>query len=157
MAETNTIHFSWEAPEFKQYDKSFGWYSALYFILLILTAYQIIVSDYFGAATMVILAVLITLFAKRKPEVVTVELDNEGVTLGKLYIPYKHFKHFWIVNTKDHKTLNLEASTYLRQTIIIELLDQDGAAIRNLLLKHLAEAENSLPSFSQRIAHRFHF
>jgi hypothetical protein len=157
MAKQHTEPLTWEAPEFKHYNKSVGWYSLLFVILFLLVAYQIITADYFGAATMVILGVLIVLFGRRKPQIVHITLNNEGVTLGDLEIPYRHFHHFWIVDTNDHKTLNLEASTYLKQTIIIELADQDPEEVRDFMQRYLPEAERVLPSFSQRMSQKLRF
>ena len=157
MSETNTVHFEWQAHEFKPYEKSIVWYIGLCVIVSLLALYQFFVADYFGAITMVILGALIIFFAKRKPEIVQLSLDDEGVGIGELRFPYRHFKHFWIVTTKDHRTLNLEASTYLSQTVILELEDQDPEKIRKFLVKHVPESERVIPSFSQRIAHRLKF
>lgn len=150
-------YLEWEAPEFKEYAKSWIWYVGLMTIGLLLAAYQTYVGDYFGATTVIILALLVAWFANRKPEIITIILDNEGITLGNMRIPYKHFKHFWVVNTKEHKTLNLEASTYLKQTVIVELADEDPDEVRRIVSKHVQESEAAAPSFSQRIAHRFNF
>lgn len=157
MSEENKVHFAWEAPEFKLYEKSLFWYAALCIIVLLLSVYQLMVADYFGSLSMLILGALIILFARRKPEIVQITLDDEGVGIGDLHFPYRHFKHFWIVDTPEHKTLNLEASTYLTQTVILELEDQDPDKIRKFILKHVPETERTLPSFSQRISHRFRF
>lgn len=157
MIETSTHTLTWEAPEFKHYEKSVVWYSLFFILLVLLVGYQILTSDYFGATTMIILGVLITLVSTKKPKTVTIELTSKGITLSELFIPYKHFQHFWVVDTPDHKTLNLEASTYLKQIVIVELMDQDPDEVRRLVAKHLEESEALEPSFSQRIAHMFHF
>ncbi len=46
MAEENKVHFEWEAPEFKLYEKSFFWYTALCVVVLLLSLYQFFVADY---------------------------------------------------------------------------------------------------------------
>ncbi len=157
MPEENQPLFEWEAPEFKHYEKSLSWYLLLGAAVLGLAVYQILTADYFGATTMVILGILIALFAQKKPNTVYIALDNQGITLDEMKIPYKSFQEFWIVETAEHRTLNLQASTYIKQTIIVELLEQDTAKIRKLLAKHLPEAEHNLPTFSQRIAHHLRF
>lgn len=150
-------YLEWEAPEYKEYVKSWGWYAGLIVIALLLAAYQTYVGDYFGAATIIILGVLVAWFAGRKPEVISIALTGEGIQLGDLHIPYKNFRHFWIVDTPHHKTLNLEASTYLKQIVIVELADEDPIEVRKIVGKHVDESEAIEPSFSQRIAQRFHF
>ncbi len=157
MSDKNKQFLEWEAPEFQHYEKSLGWYAILIVATVLLVGYKIITADYFGATSMLILGALILFFSRRKPALVTVKLDNEGVTLGELYIPYQHFQHFWMVDTPEHKTLNLEASTYLKQTIIVELADQDPTTVRRLIARHIPEAEHTTPSFSQRIAHKLKF
>jgi hypothetical protein len=153
MPESKTS-FTWEAPEFKKYNRSFWWYLALLLITTLLTSYQIYIDDKFGAFTTVTIAVLIVIFTHQQPKTVAIRIEKSGVSIGESSYPYSHFKYFWIVDDGHHKSLNLEANTYFSQTVIIELLDQDASAIREFLLDRLLEAEGLKASFSQKISRR---
>jgi uncharacterized membrane protein YobD (UPF0266 family) len=157
MAKQDNIFFEWEAPEFKHYDKNLIWYILFGVIAAGLIVLAVTRGDYFGAATTLILGLLILYFTHRKPSVVPVKITNRGFHIDNLFIPYRYVKQFWIVEEDHHKTLNLETNTYLNHTVIIELHEQDAEPIRDFLANFLPEHEAPQPSFSQRIAHRFKF
>lgn len=158
MAQQDNIYFEWEAPEFKHYQKNIIWYILFGIVLAGLIALSIFRGqDYFGAATTLILGLLVLYFTHRKPAIVPIKITNRGFHIDNVHIPYRYVKQFWIVESDHHKTLNLETNTYLNSTIIVELHDQDAEPIREFLANFLPEHEAPKPSFSQRIAHRFKF
>ena len=148
---------SWTTTEFRHYPKNFGWYVSLVAIALLLIVFFVIEKDIFAAVTMGILAVLVGLFSLQKPREITVELTDSGVNFGNIFFPYKQLKYFWIVNNQNHRTLNLEASTVINHTIIIELLDGDDRPIRDFLLRHLQEHAQTRETFAQRVSHKLKF
>lgn len=157
MAKQNKEPISWQAIEFREYPKNLGWYITLYAITLLLVVYEIIEKDLFAAATMIILAVFITLFAKQKPKYVDITLNSQGVRIDNIVVPYKQIRHFWIVNQDPHRTLNFETTAYFHNNIIIELDNQEPETIRKFLLDHLYEHEENNPTFTQRVMHRLKF
>jgi len=152
-----SLTISWSAPEFRYYEKNIGWYVSLVAIALLLVVFFIFEKDIFAAVSLAILSVFVGLFSMQKPRVIDIELTSKGVKFGNIEFPYKQIKYFWIVNTEHHKTLNLEASTVINHTVIIELLDQDEEQIRQYLLRHLSEHHSTRETFAQRVSHKLKF
>jgi hypothetical protein len=157
MATQNTNKISWQAPEFRHYEKNIGWYVTLLGIAVLVVAFFIIQQDIFAAVTMAILSLLIVLFSRHKPGLINIELSSKGAHLGGLFYPYKQIKHFWIVDNQNHKTVNLETTAYLNNLIILELEEQDPDKVRNFLRQHLPEHENTNETVAQKVMHRFKF
>ena len=130
---------------------------ALISIAILLIIFFVIQKDNFAAVTMGILAVLVGLFSLQKPREVTIVLGDNAVNFGSVEFPYKQIKYFWIVDTQNHRTLNLEISTVISHTLIIELLDQDEREIRNFLKQHLQEHHETRETLAQRAAHKLKF
>lgn len=154
----NKTTISWEAPEFKLYEKSFGWYVTLVSISLLLIGFFIFVQkDIFASITIGLITLLIVYFSRQMPRVVTVELNSKGINHGGVHVPYKQVKHFWVVDKEHHKTLNLETTSYLNKLMVIELSDQNPDEVREFLLSFVLEHPDTEPTVAQRVMHWFKF
>jgi hypothetical protein len=152
----NTI--SWQAPEYKHYEKNFGWYVTFLSIAALIIGFFIIIQkDYFAAVTLTILTGLIIYFSKQTPKIVEIHLTNKGVHHGPVHVPYKQIKHFWVVDNEHHKSINFETATYINRLMVLELEDQDPDEVREFLLDHLPEHEDTRPTVTQRVMHWFKF
>jgi hypothetical protein len=157
MSTKNKTIISWQAPEFRHYEKTPGWYASLVAIAILITGFFIIQRDLFAAITIGVLAVFVLLFSFHTPQIINVELSDKGIRFGNLLYPYKQLKHFWIVYNRNHKTLNLHTNTYVNNLVVIELEQQDPEAIREFLLLSLPEHTETNETFSQRISHKLKF
>ena len=155
MSTQNKI--SWQAPEFKHYEKTAGWYVTLIAVAILIAGFFIVQKDIFAAVTTIILAGLVVLFSRQKPEIVPIEIDSKAVKFGKIEFPYKQIKHFWVVHNERHKTINLRTTTYVNNTIILELGDQNPDEVRNFLMQYLPEHEATEETFAQRLMHWLKF
>lgn len=157
MAKPPLTVFEWEAPEFRHYPKNPAWYITMFLVIGLLTAYQIIIQDWFGAVSLVILALLIAAFAHQVPKAVVMSISDKGIHINGDLIPYNRIRHFWIVDDHEHKMLNLETTAYINHFLSIELEDEDADEIREFLIDILPEHTELSPTAAQKIAHRFRF
>lgn len=158
MAKKSPITvFQWEAPEFRHYPKNPAWYITMFILLGLLVTYQVILRDWFGVASMVILSIIIYFFARQKPGIVSVEITDRGIHLNGDLIPYSRIKYFWIIDDHDHKVLNLETTAYFNHLLSIELENEDADEIREFLIDIIAEHPEPRPHTAQEVAHRFRF
>ncbi|MEK7617690.1 MAG: hypothetical protein AAB410_00940 [Patescibacteria group bacterium] len=155
---SNKQSLSWQAPEFKHYQKNIGWYVTLASVAILLIGFFIIVQkDYFAAITMAIVGIFLAYFAGQKPETLEIRLTNKGVHHGNLHIPYKQIRHFWVVDKEHHKSVNFETSTYLNRLMVVELAGQDPDVVREFLLSYLPEHHETEPAITQKVIHWFKF
>lgn len=155
MTNENTI--SWEAPEFKDYQKNPAWYATLIIIAGLIVAYEIFQQDWFGAVSIAIIAGFIFGFARQKPSIVPIIIDAKGISVNKIEVPFTTMKHFWIVEDANHHTLNIETNAYINRTVIVELENQDPQIIREIMKAKVTEHESVEPTIAQKIMHRIGF
>lgn len=147
----------WQAPEFRHYPKNIGWYITFIALSILIIGFFIIQKDYFGAASLTILACLIAFFSNQHPQTIIILIDQHGIQYGNLHFPYAQVKQFWIVDTEHHKTLNVETTALVNNTLILELVDENPQIIREVLLKHIPEHEDPKATLAQKISHRLKF
>ena len=154
---TTPQKISWHAPEYRHYEKNAGWYVTLISIVILIIGFFLVQKDIFAAITTGLLGVLVVVFSRQRPEMVPVELDHKALKMGKIEIPYKQIKHFWVVHNEKHKTVNLETTTLVNNMVILELEDQDPEQIRQFLSRYLPEHPETEPTPIQRITHWLKF
>ncbi|MCL5774932.1 MAG: hypothetical protein M1333_01835 [Patescibacteria group bacterium] len=154
---TNQHKISWQAPEYRHYEKNAGWYVTLVSIVILIMAFFIVQKDVFAAVTTGLLGILVVIFSRQKPETVEMELDHKRVKVGNIEVPYKQIKHFWVVHNEKHKTVNLETTTLVNNMLILELEHLDPEHVRMFLSQYLPEHEETEPTMVQRITHWFKF
>lgn len=157
MDNKNQQIISWEAPEYKHYEKNLGWYTTLIAVAILVIGYELLQRDFFAAIVMLILAGFVWFFSRQKPKTITISLSGKGVHLDELQIPYQQIKHFWIVNNERHKTLNIETTAYLNNLLVLELETQDPETLRQFLLRVLPEHAETQETLSQKIIHHLKF
>ncbi len=147
----------WQAPEFRHYPKNAAWFITLGIIVALLVAYEIIQHDWFGSISIIIIASLFAAFALHRPKEVTIRLTTIGLHIDDTSIPYNNIRQFWIVDTDNHKTLNIDTTAYLNHQLSIELSDQNPDEVQEILEELLPEKTDAEETVIQRIAHRFKF
>ena len=158
MSNQNQNSISWDAWEFKHYAKSLGWYVTLVSIFILLIAFFVIVeSDIFAAVCLGIIGILIIIFSRQLPQRVTIGLTDKGVHFGNLFYPYKQLKYFWVVNNDRHKTVNITTSALVNNTVILEIENEDPAAITDFLTQYLPEHHLTEETTAQKVMHKFKF
>ena len=157
MAKAPLTVFSWQAPELRHYPKNPAWYITLAIIIALLVIYQIFQNDYFGAVSLIVIAVIIVVFARQTPKLVEMEISDLGIHINNDLIPYTRIRHFWILDEGTHKTLNFETTAYLNHILTIELEDTDADELYEFLVDILPEHEAPSPTLAQKISHRFRF
>jgi hypothetical protein len=149
---------SWQAAEFKYFEKNTGWYVTATCVAALIIAYFIIFQqDWFAAVTVVIITGIMIYFSTHRPETVLHELNDKGIAIGNFQFPYKQLKYFWVVNDNKHKTVNFETNTLIKREILLELEDQDPEEVEQFLKKYLPEHTHNEPTLAQRASHFFKF
>lgn len=156
MAEEQNL-LAWEAAEFKHYHKNLGWQITYWAIVILIVGYQVISKDLFGAITVFLIALFAFILSLQHPRRIAISLTDKGLYLDDVHVPYKSMRHFWIVDTNTHRTVNIETTTYLNRLVILELEDQDPEDVRQVLLQQVEEHENTEPTITQQISHYLRF
>lgn len=86
----------WSALEYEEKNRSNDWFWALGIIVATSSVAAIIYENYFFAALLFLSGVLLGFFAIKKPDVVSYELNNQGLKIRTRLYPYENIKSFWV-------------------------------------------------------------
>lgn len=146
MAEpssTKTDHgktlLSWTFPEVQAYQRSRGWYVGISVVGLLLLTFAIFNRNPLFAFIIVIAWALIFFRATQKPRLLTANVTEDGLQVGKDFFAYDDLAAFWIIFKPPAKTLYLRFKSALRPILGISFEDTNPNKLRAELRRFLQE------------------
>ena len=104
---------NWSALEFEERERSKDWFWALGIIVVTSSIAAIIFNDYFFAVLLIISGLLLGFFAVKKPDVISYELNTDGLKIGNRLYPFENIKAFWVQLNSD-KQLNAKNLLFIK-------------------------------------------
>ncbi len=131
----------WSAFEYEERERSADWFWALGVIVVTSSLAAIIYGNYFFAAFLVLGGILLGFFARRKPSMVTYELDARGLKIETRLFLYENIKSFW-VETRIKPMLFIKSERLFMPVISIPIENNMADEIRAIFLtKNVPEEE----------------
>ena len=132
----------WQAPEFQYFSKSKVWFTVLFFIAAAIEIYFIVYGDFFAFATFLLVFFVVFLYAVKKPRLLRLKIDNQGVYIdGKLY-SFDGIKSFWLFyDPPETKEIFFKRSGTMYTDLALPLGNQDPVIMRDFLKKYLPEVK----------------
>lgn len=145
----------WEAPDYYTFEKSPYWSLAIGLIAVVLSLVLLYTQNYFPIV-IIILAVIVTFqVAHERPKKQEFVLDEKGVLVRNVYLPYLELKSFWIGEHGEKSILYLEPVHLLRAPLVVPLGEQDAEQVRVYLLSNLPEKLERGENFSEKLIRIF--
>lgn len=138
-------NLSWQTPEYIHKEKTNDWYWIVGIVTISIALVAIILNNLIFGILIIVCSFALSLFASRKPDTITIAIDNLGVDVGKTHHPYGVLESFWIETRDAHPRLMLKAKKTWMPFMIILLGDVPAEEIRHQLLQHLPEEEHTEP------------
>lgn len=135
------INWRIEEPDFMP--KTTEWFWALGIFAFALIVFSILLKNYL-LIVIVALAMFIIYGSKnKKPELINLRLDNNGLYIEDKFYPYDGFESFWIFAdmTGKNREFVLRYKKHLMPLLIIPFHNDDESGIRNVLNEYLPENE----------------
>lgn len=136
---------TWQAPEYYHREKSADWYWAVGIISLSAAATAIILGNALFGLLVIIGTFSLLLYASRKPSIVDIEINENGIKVGKIYYPYRNLESFWVEENHSYPKILLKPKKFFVAHTVIHIEDEDPTEIRDFLREHLTEEEQSEP------------
>ena len=139
---------SWTASEFIEHERGAGWYAALFVVTVALAAAIFLIThDYFAAAVIVILGIILAVYARNKPGQITYELNPTGLKVGQKPYAYSLFKSFSIIREGALSTITFYPLKRLSLPISIFFDAKEEGRIASLIGEHLPLEERGPDRF----------
>ena len=147
----------WQAYEYEQTDKSPDWFWALGIISLSVAVTSIILNNLLFAILVIVSAITLSIFARRDPDLLQIEVNQKGLILEKKFYPYGSLESFWVEDTEVNPKLLIKSTKTFSPLIVAPLSpDVDKEELRDYLLDNVDEEEHSEP-LAQKMMERLGF
>jgi hypothetical protein len=154
-------NLSWTALEYEEKERSTDWFWALGVIVVAGAITSVIYNNYFFAILLVLGGILLAIFAKKKPSMITYELNDKGVKIGESLYPYKNIKSFYVQThdlEKGHKpTLFLNSGRFFLPILSIPIENYWVDEINNIMQENNIQEEEMREHVSEKIMEYFGF
>src|SRR3989344_5842124 len=144
----NKVFLSWDAPEYFPKDRSGDWFWAVGIIAAAIVVTSILLNNVLLAVFFVIATFTIFIYAKRPPDIIKIQITEDGVRAGRNIYPYSMLKGYAVKH--EGTTLLLQSSSILNPLIVIPIIGVDPEKIRAVMNSYLGEEEMDIP-FLQKI------
>ena len=124
---------NWSALEYEEKERNIDWFWALGVIVVAGSVTSVIFGNYFFALLLIIGGVLLGVFAIKKPEMVSYELNDKGFQIKTRIYPYEEIKAFviCIINDSEPLVTGYDGKSALETAEKITNLIHSNLAIRH--------------------------
>lgn len=132
--------FSWQAPEYTYKEKTSDWYWTVGIITAALVVTAIIFGNTLFGIVIAIGAFSLSLFASRKPNIVSVHISEKGIKIDKTLYPFHTIDSFYLHT--EHPTgpkLLLKSKKMVMPLVSVPVNHNDHETLREFIAKHLKE------------------
>lgn len=149
MATGNKEPIRWQAYEYVYREKSADWYWAVGIITISMTITSILFNNILFAVFIMLAFFVLMLYAKRRPQLIEVKLDDRGVKEGNLHYHYSGLESFWVEDRHGEPKLIMKSKKKTMPYITIPIFEVDANEVRDHIKKHVREEEHSEPLAKQ--------
>ncbi|MEK7163260.1 MAG: hypothetical protein AAB775_00930, partial [Patescibacteria group bacterium] len=130
----------WQAPEYSYKEKSLDWYWTVGIISTALVVTAVIFGNVLFGVVIAIGSFTLTMFASRRPDIVTIEVSDTGIAVDKTLYPYQTIESFFIDEDRRHDPrLVIKSKKVIVPLIAMPLANQNPDDLRSFLSTHLKE------------------
>jgi hypothetical protein len=147
---------AWKTPEYIMAPKTTDWYWAVGIISIAIMIASILFNNILFAVFVFLCTLTIFLYAKRDPEIIEIEITEEGVRAGRNVYPYSLLQSFYIDENREIPHLLLKSSGIINQLILIPIMKVEPQKVQEVLKMQLEEEELAEP-LSVQILNRIGF
>ncbi|MBI4099244.1 hypothetical protein HY442_01790, partial [Candidatus Parcubacteria bacterium] len=102
-------------------------------------------------------AILILVYGSRQPALLSVRIDQAGITINQQRREWKELNSFWVsADAGNRREIRLRTAQWLTPVLSIPLANQDPTAVREYVAEFLPEKEER-PSLAELLADKLGF
>ncbi len=150
--------FKWSASEFVAYQKSGGWYIAVFFGLIALSVIIFLLTnrDYLSAGSTIVIGILFMIYASRQPRVLNYQIDRSGVRIEEKLYPYGVLRSFAVIDEGNIHSISLLPLKRFMPSIRMYFEPKDETTIIEVLGNYLPK-EDKDQDMVDRFMHKIRF
>jgi len=135
----------WQAYEYIHQEKTADWYWAVSIIAISMAVTSVLFGNVLFAIFLVLAFFMLMIYARRKPKLIKIKLDDRGITEGHIHYHYSTIESFWVEDRFGDFKLILKSKRKTLPYIIIPISDVSTDDVRDHIKKYVSEEEHAEP------------
>ena len=136
-----SIH--WSAPEYTYHEKDVSWYWLVIIFAIIISAISLWQRNFLFAVFVIIATAMIIAWARRQPDMIDFELDDDGLKVNEKKYIKDHFESFSIKeHDEEWDELFLKTKSKISRYVALPIPHYQIDKIKEYCLNSWAEAEH---------------
>ncbi|MEK7552475.1 MAG: DUF5673 domain-containing protein [Patescibacteria group bacterium] len=132
---------SWTGPEYINREKGSEWYLAVVIITAGIIISAILLKNYIFAVFILLAAFTLILFASKKPRIIEIKINEQGILCDKYFYPFSALESFWIEENASHHKLILKSKKILMPYISLPIQPDEIEIVQEFLRNYLTEEQ----------------
>lgn len=146
----------WNYYEFEYHKKDFWWFFYLWLFSIAVFLILLYLKNISAAILIVFLTTLIHINAAKIPEIIKIQITENGIKIKDAEIPFEDIKSFWI--DKDSRRLIINTNSKINPKIVIMLNPSvNDLKIRKILDEKEIEMKEETESLNDFIVRKIKF
>lgn len=143
---------TWQASEYIHHEKGPVWFVVFGLVIAaLLVAVYFLIEDIISIVVIILMAIMVIIYANRKPKTLRYTLNYEGLTIEEKNYPYEVFRSFSIVNDRGVQSIYLEPIERFMPPISVYFLPEDAGRIVNMMGMHLPASQKEQDFFDSLV------
>lgn len=157
MAEEQKNEIRWQVEEFAYREKDPQWFMLAGIAALTIVIILVLLKNIFGVAVILLFAVILYMYATKKPDTLHVVVNPRGIMVNDKLTPFSSLTSFWILFEPPLKDLILIHKARFMPKMIVPLGNAHPVALREILLANTLPEKEEEESLIDILARRFGF
>ena len=135
---------TWSILEYREKNHSNDWYWTVGLVTLIIVGFSFYQKNYLFGFLILISIGTLTYLTMRKPELLDVQVLEDGIKIKNEFFLYRRLKGFWVEDKHEHENeqhLLLLTDRFYSPMIAIPIGDVAPELLRSTLEPHIEETE----------------
>ncbi len=139
-----TTAFTWDIPEYEQYDRGTLWYIIAGVVVGLLVVYSYWSQNFLFGIIVTLTAIILFLRHYYQPQAITCEIDEEGIVIGDKRYEFNDLDRFRIVEIPNEQyVLYLHKKRGWHSEFPVRMHTVDPNSVRLYLLNFIDEHEGN--------------
>ncbi len=136
---------SWHARQHLHGEKTQDWYWAVGIITLALAVVCVILGSIITGILIVVAVSALILHVSKPAEPVECAVNDRGIVIDRVLYPFLTLESFWVPHDDLLPRIIVKSHRTFTPLIVIYIEEVDPEAVRQILLKYIAETEHHEP------------
>ncbi len=135
----------WQTLEYHHRERTKDWYWGVAIISITIAVLAVILKQPLFALFIIVATGTLLIKATQTPKTLTFSINDRGIVIDDTLYPFLNIESFCVISDEYDPKILVKSTKTLMPLIAIPIDEVDPEAVREILLKYIAEEEHNEP------------